>query len=41
MEWGKPLSVVDRFAIFEQLQLHQRCIDNEGSRASAMKYVDL
>jgi hypothetical protein len=41
MEKGQPLSVVDRFAIFDQLQRHQRCIDNDASRASVMKYVDL
>ena len=35
------LSLEDRFAIFEQLNLHQRCIDNDPSRASADKYVDL
>ena len=38
---AQPLSVFDRFAILEQLQRHQRCIDNDGSRASAMRYVDL
>jgi hypothetical protein len=41
MEKAQSLSVVDRFAIFEQLQLHQRCIDNDGSRSSALKYVEL
>jgi hypothetical protein len=38
---GQALTVTDRFEIFEQLQRHQRCIDNDASRASAMKYVDL
>jgi hypothetical protein len=37
----QALSVVDRFAIFEQLQLHQRHIDNDSSLASAKSYVDL
>lgn len=37
----QPLTTLDRFEIFEQLQLHQRCIDNDGSRASALKYIDL
>jgi hypothetical protein len=41
MPKGQPLTAIDRFEILEQLQLHQRCIDNDGSRASAMKYVDL
>lgn len=31
----------DRFEIFEQINLHQRCIDNDASHASAMVYVDL
>jgi 8-hydroxy-5-deazaflavin:NADPH oxidoreductase len=38
---AQPLSVADRFEIFEQLQRHQRCIDKDASRASAMEYVDL
>jgi hypothetical protein len=38
---GLSLTVADRFEIFEQLQRHQHCIDNDGSRASAMQYVDL
>jgi hypothetical protein len=38
---GQPLTVADRFELFEHLQRHQRCIDNDGSRTSAMKYVDL
>jgi hypothetical protein len=41
MQRREPLSVLDRFAIVEQLQRHQRCIDNDASRASAMKYVVL
>ncbi|MCY0939076.1 NAD(P)-binding domain-containing protein [Streptomyces sp. H34-S4] len=36
-----PLTAVDRFEIFEQLALHQRRIDNDASRASADKYLDL
>lgn len=36
-----PLTASDRFEIFEQLNLHQRCIDNDPSRESASKYVDL
>jgi len=36
-----PLLTSDRFEIFEQLNLHQRCIDNDASHASAMQYVDL
>jgi hypothetical protein len=41
MSSGAALTVMDRFEILEQLQRHQRCIDNDASRASAMKYVDL
>jgi hypothetical protein len=41
MSSGQALTVMDRFEIFEQLQRHQRCIDNDATRASAMKYVDL
>ncbi|MFI9122771.1 nuclear transport factor 2 family protein [Streptomyces bikiniensis] len=37
----RPLTATDRFEIFEQLTLHQRCIDNDASRESADKYVDL
>jgi hypothetical protein len=37
----RALTAMDRFEIFEQMQRHQRCIDNDGSRESAMKYVDL
>jgi hypothetical protein len=37
----EPLTAIDRFVIFEQLQMHQRCIDNDASRDSARKYVDL
>lgn len=36
-----PLTALDRFEIFEQLVLHQRYIDNDPSRESADKYVDL
>jgi SnoaL-like domain len=35
------LTVEDRFEIFEQLQRHQRSIDNDGSRKSAQAYVEL
>lgn len=35
------LSASDRFDIFEQLNLHQHCIDKDASLASAKKYVDL
>lgn len=35
------LSATDRFEIFEQLNLHQRCIDNDGSLESVKKYLDL
>ncbi|MBV9389667.1 MAG: nuclear transport factor 2 family protein [Chroococcidiopsidaceae cyanobacterium CP_BM_ER_R8_30] len=35
------LSVQDRFEIFEQLSLHQRCIDNGFGRESVRKYQDL
>ena len=35
------LTVADRFEIFEQLHLHQACIDHDASRKSAMQYVDL
>jgi hypothetical protein len=41
MDSIRVLTVSDRFEIFEQLQRHQRCIDSDGSRSSAMKYVDL
>ena len=35
------LSMQDRFEIFEQLQRHQRSINNDASRGSAQAYVDL
>jgi hypothetical protein len=35
------LSVQDKFEIFEQIQRHQRCIDNDASRKSAQGYIDL
>jgi SnoaL-like domain len=41
MAANEKLSVNDRFEIFEQINLHQRCIDNDGDRASADKYVEL
>jgi hypothetical protein len=41
MRSGQPLTVADRFEILEQLQRHQRSIDSDGSRASALKYVAL
>ncbi len=37
----QALSVEDRFAIFEQMNRHQQCIDNDASHASAMMYVAL
>jgi len=36
-----PLTSADRFEIFEQINLHQRCIDNDAGIASARKYQDL
>ena len=38
---NESLTTSDRFEIFEQLNLHQRCIDKDASRESAAKYVDL
>jgi hypothetical protein len=38
---GQALTAVDRWEIFEQLQRHQRCIDNDASRTSALMYVEL
>ena len=35
------LSANDRFEIFEQLNLHQRCIDNDASLESVHKYQAL
>lgn len=35
------LTTHDRFEIFEQLHLHQHCIDNDASLGSAQEYVDL
>lgn len=35
------LSADDRFEILQQINLHQRYIDNDASRASADKYVTL
>lgn len=35
------LNAIDRFEIFEQLNLHQRCIDNDGGLDSVHKYLDL
>jgi hypothetical protein len=32
MSQHEALSIGDRFEIFEQLNLHQRCIDNERKR---------
>jgi hypothetical protein len=41
MPLKQGLSVQDKSEIYEQLQRHQRCIDNDGSRESARVYVDL
>lgn len=41
MSEPRALSSLDRFEIFEQLHLHQRCIDNDASRASAERYASL
>jgi hypothetical protein len=41
MPRADELTVGDRFEIFEQLNLHQHCIDNDGSLESARKYQDL
>jgi hypothetical protein len=38
---GDKLTAIDRFEIYEQLSLHQRCIDNDASLESAQKYVAL
>jgi hypothetical protein len=38
---AQHLSTNDRLEIFEQLNLHQRCIDNDGTLDSANRYVDL
>ena len=38
---GSPLSVEDRFAIFEQMNLHQQRIDAGWGRAQAEAYADL
>ncbi len=35
------LSTSDKFEIFEQMNLHQQSTDNDASRHSALKYVDL
>lgn len=37
----RPLSVEDRFAIFEQMNLHQQRIDASWGRQQAQDYVDL
>lgn len=37
----KGLAFADRFAIFEQINLHQYAIDGDASPESAMEYVDL
>ncbi len=41
MKENERLTVDDRFSIFEQLNLHQHCIDNDPSRASAETYISL
>lgn len=41
MSNAEYLSVQDRFAIFEGMNRHQQCIDNDASRESAMEYVSL
>jgi hypothetical protein len=41
MPKANELTVSDRFEIFEQLNLHQHCIDNDGSLESVRKYQDL
>lgn len=41
MEQKQELTISDRFAIFEQLNLHQHHIDNDASLESVRKYVDL
>ena len=41
MPTNTPLSVQDRFEIFEQLNLHQRYIDNDASLESVRKYHSL
>jgi hypothetical protein len=35
------LTTCDRFEIFEQLNLHQYCIDNDSSLGSVRQYIDL
>ncbi|MBC7926238.1 MAG: nuclear transport factor 2 family protein [Bryobacteraceae bacterium] len=35
------LTAIDRFTIFEQLNMHQRCIDNGWGREQAKMYNDL
>lgn len=41
MTLSRVLTFEDRFEIFEQINLHQRYIDNDASRESAAKYVSL
>ena len=41
MDSNDKLTVIDRFEIFEQLNLHQRYIDNDASLESVQKYVSL
>jgi SnoaL-like domain len=41
MASSNRLTSEDRFEIFEQINLHQRYIDNDASRESATKYVSL
>ena len=41
MTYNEQLTTGDRFEIFEQLNRHQRYIDNDATLESAKKYIDL
>jgi hypothetical protein len=41
MENQNALAAIDRFEIFEQCNLHQRCIDTPWGRESAERYIAL
>ena len=41
MQTENALTAIDKFEIFEQLNLHQHRIDGDASREAAMAYVDL
>lgn len=41
MQTNGTLTVHDRFEIFEQINLHQHCIDKDASLDSVRQYVDL